>query len=184
MFVKKFVMSIRVLLISIISIMFWIIIIFSMLGYANIGLEKHYSKDSSYEAKTIVIEEILSYPEDEVIIFCIEGDYNRFKITDLNYYLAIENGILEAVKVGDEIDIIYGKGDFGDGWQYPIVQIEKDGLIYLEKEVAKEILVSYWMAKSKTYIRFYIITFSILGLSVGAMFLSIYFEKRKKRMNW
>ena len=60
MSVKKFIMAVRVLLISIISIMFWIIIIFSMLGYANIGLEKHYSKGSSYEAKTIIIEEILS----------------------------------------------------------------------------------------------------------------------------
>ena len=89
----------------------------------------YYSDVSNYESIRATVDEI-HYKDDESRIIINVSDIeapstydSSFRIKGANYNVVIENGIMDKLAEGDEIEIVSAPAYFGDGYIYPIVSL-------------------------------------------------------------
>lgn len=154
-------------------ITFFVIVILSMMGYARFNLSKYFDNETIYQTITVEYDSFLV--EDGYIIFDANSTINdfggHFIISGNNYIIIKQNGLLDKIADSDEITIVSALGYFGDGWDYPIVQIQYDDITYLKFEEGKNNIVEEYKVQEEIQRRFYIISLPILALSI-LVFLS------------
>lgn len=114
-------------------------IVIFFLGASHFWMLPYYKDTSNYETHTITIIDI-SYYEDFILIQCDLG-YEYFSISGRNNKYVVNQNIESNINNGDQINVVTALAYFGDGYTYPIVGIEKNGVIYLDSEQGVENLI-------------------------------------------
>lgn len=146
-----------------ISVIASIVIFF--IGASHFFMLPYYKDTSNYETHIITITDI-SYFEDYMIIQC-DLEYEYFRISGRNYEYVINQNIENNINDGDQVSIVTALAYFGDGYTYPIVGIEKNGVTYLGSEQGLENLL---MDLARDRIEF----IGILALSLGVVTFFIF----------
>ena len=147
-------------------------IVIFFLGAAHFTMLPYYKDISHYETYTITIIDI-SYKEDYIVIHCDLG-YEYFSISGRNYHHVINQNMESNINSGDQVNIVTALAYFGDGYQYPIVGIEKNGVTYLDSEQGIENLL---VDLHRDRLEF----FGILALSLGAVTFFIFKTIRQNK---
>jgi hypothetical protein len=140
-------------------------IVIFFLGASHFFMLPYYKDTSNYETHIITITDI-SYFEDYILIHCDLGN-EYFRISGRNYEYVINQNIENNINNGDQVNIVTALAYFGDGYTYPIVGIEKNGVTYLGSERGIENLL---MDLARERIEF----IGILALSLGVVTFFIF----------
>ena len=142
------------------------------LGASHFSMLPYYKDTSNYETHTVTIIDI-SYYDDFIIIHCDLG-YEYFTLSGSNHKHVINQNIESNINNGDQVTLVTALAFFGDGYTYPIVGIEKNGVTYLDSEQGIQNLL---VDLTRERIEF----FGILALSLGAVTFFIFMAVRHKK---
>jgi hypothetical protein len=159
-------------LITCIFISICVSVVIYFLGASHFSMLPYYKDTSNYETHTITIIGI-SYDDDFIIIHCDLG-YEYFTLSGRNHKYVINQNIESNINNGDQVIIVTALAYFGDGYTYPIVGIEKNGVTYLDSEQGIENLL---VDLARERIEF----FGKIALSLGAVIFFIFMTVRHNK---
>ena len=171
---NKLLIYIQFILVVIISITLVIMLILTMGGY-HLNKVEHYNNDNNYVTLNGPVEAIHISQEHKYISITV--DNTRCRIDDYNFNDSLMENVSNNISVGDNVEITYGIGYFGDGWTYPIIELKYNDEIFLERSIGKENLVKYWIIRSKKSKKFYFSTISIVVSSFLGFRITMLFQK-------
>lgn len=141
-----------------------------------LSIAQHYKDFDDYQTLSITIESIEYY---ENSIYIRSTDDTTYFLDDLNYIVAIDHDIQSVITNGDQITLTFGKKEWGDSWDYPIVMIEKEDIVILDYETGIENINIQVKLIEKAMYRSLAIPVSLFIISLSA---SIYFFVTRKKM--
>lgn len=134
--------------IVLIAINSFILFILLLLGSGTLATPDYYYNKRFFEKIECVVEDF--YIDEERLTVGLVLDHNNmnfdkyFIIQAKNYEILEDKGFLELLDKGLEIEIVSAPGYFGDGWNYPIVEIKIDNVTYLDFTVGFENNLEYY----------------------------------------
>lgn len=161
-------------------------VVLLLLGLPSSSMKKYYSDLSNYEVLTVNVVEINDYPEDERIYFQVdivssESSYEgHFVIEGDSYNVVIDNDILSEISKDDQLTITSAPGYFGDGYDYPIVDLSFEGKEYILFNDGTSNLLEYLEVSRSNYNNLLIKTsVSFAVFAVFSTLLVVSFLKNK-----
>lgn len=108
------------------------------------------------------------------------SDSGNFYMDGENYLIAIENGMADLIQIGDEVQIAYGRMGFGDSFEYPVVMLAKDDIVFLEEEDGIQNLIDMRNAVRNELILTRLWNIGVFVILLGG---SIYWMVSRKALN-
>jgi len=122
-----------------------------------------------FKTHTITIE-TLTFNEDYIYITSLESI--NFLLDGQNFLEVINHDIQSNLHIGDQVTIIVGKKGWGDSWDYPIVMLEKEGIVYLTYENGVSNLQAQVTILKPQFYKSLILALSVFMITFG---VSLYF---------
>lgn len=135
------------------KITIFIILVLSVIVLLNSCLfseeYKHYKNRDEYVLVEGNIVHILNQNDNKKLILEINNLSYQFsdicfKIVGKNYDVVFERSLIDELSVNDKIIFHTIPGYLGDGYVYPIVSVEVNGVRYLDFEEGYENLIQYY----------------------------------------
>ena len=122
-----------------------------------------------FQTYTITIE-TLTFDEDYIYITSLESI--NFLLDGQNFLEVINHDIQSNLHIDDQVTIIVGKKGWGDSWDYPIVMLEKEGIVYLTYENGVSNLQAQVTILKPQFYKSLILALSVFMITFG---VSLYF---------
>ncbi len=100
--------------------------------------EKIYYNDKENFVTVSGVVTFINLTDDGLLYLGIDLEENHgfsdssFKLNEANTDIVVKNGLLDSLTIGKRCTIISAPKYFGDGYVYPIVEIQIDDCVYLE----------------------------------------------------
>lgn len=133
----------------------------------DLNTVNYYNDESNYITFDCAVENF-SIEDDYVYITFAHSQkefYTRFCINGKNVDLAINNGLTDILQKDAILTITSAPGYFGDGWSYPIVEIDHNGNTILPYEIGKTNNLEV-QQEAENFAKLYI---TVLGCIVGVL---------------
>lgn len=164
---KKLLIPIGILMA--ISFLFTFILLFLQTGNQS----DYYSDKTNYEKINVEVEGI-RFNENRTIIYfnqtyCFVGD---------NVSVVLNNNIEELIN-GDVVSIYVALGYFKDGYDFPIVGLEKNDTIYLNFDLGVENQIKHEEQTYKSYSKMLLTSIVFLGIMSLSFVITWILSKKK-----
>ena len=108
-------------------------------GCGNESMTTYYADKDNYITAVGTVSHIFNDEDERVLYIAFDAlsssfDDNNFKVTGENYDAVVENGIMEVLQLGVQMEFATAPRYFGDGYVMPIVAVKINEVDYLNFE--------------------------------------------------
>ena len=121
---------------GVLIVLFMLALCIHLYGCRNETMMTYYADKDNYITAVGSVSHIFNDEDERVLYIAFDGlsssfDDNNFKVTGENYEAVVENGIMEVLQLGVQMEFVTAPRYFGDGYVMPIVAVKINGVDYL-----------------------------------------------------